>query len=68
MNGAEYPELDGGITVHSSSQYALSFLRLYIDREQNFIFPHLTAIIDVKDGVSLFIFYINCNIYVCIDL
>jgi hypothetical protein len=51
MNGAEYPELDGGITVHSSSQYALSFLRLYIDREQNFIFPHLTAIIDVKDGV-----------------
>lgn len=39
------------VTVFASSQKALSFLRKYYDSSYG-VFPHLTAIIDVKDGVS----------------
>lgn len=38
------------ITVFASSQTSLSFLRKYYDQSYG-VFPHLTAIIDVKDGV-----------------
>ncbi len=39
-------------SVFVSSQKALSFLRWYHDSTFG-VFPHLTAIIDVKDGVSV---------------
>ncbi len=41
-------------SVFVSSYKALSFLRWYYDSAFG-IFPHLTAIIDVKDGVSVII-------------
>lgn len=37
--------------VFVASQKAISFLRKYYDSSSEFIFPHLTAIIDVKDGI-----------------
>mmetsp|Transcript_50760 Transcript_50760/g.122404 ORF Transcript_50760/g.122404 Transcript_50760/m.122404 type:complete len:318 (-) Transcript_50760:1562-2515(-) len=40
----------GNITVHSESQTALSFQKQYFDGSDR-IFPYLTAVIDVKDGV-----------------
>jgi len=43
--------LTGDITAFSSSQSKVSPLRKYYDSEKNYIFPHLTAVIDVKDGV-----------------
>jgi len=42
--------LDGNITVFSSSQTGLSFLRQYYDAKNEHVFPHLTAIIDVTNG------------------
>lgn len=39
------------ITVFSSSQSKVSPLRKYYDSTNNRIFPHLTAIISVKDGI-----------------
>lgn len=46
------PELTGSINVFSSSQTHVSDgLRRYYDAGQERIFPHLTAIIDVKDGI-----------------
>jgi len=39
------------ITIFASSQTSISFLRRYYDQEGKRIFPHLTAIIDVKDGI-----------------
>lgn len=39
------------ITVFTSSQKGLSFQRKYFDNRYG-VFPHLTAIIDVKNGVS----------------
>lgn len=43
--------LSGNITVHTQSQSSLSFLRRYYDDQTGRVFPHLTAIIDVTDGV-----------------
>lgn len=37
--------------IFAASQSSLSFLRRYYDRTSNRIYPYLTAIIDVKDGV-----------------
>lgn len=42
---------DNNISLFVSSQSSLSFLRMYYDRQNGYIFPYLTAIIDVKDGV-----------------
>ena len=42
------------VTVFGSSQQSVSFLRMYYEKNVG-IFPHLTAVIDVKDGVSLII-------------
>lgn len=42
--------LDNDITVFSSSAAGVSQLRKYYDSEKKHIFPHLSAIIDVKDG------------------
>mmetsp|Transcript_21000 Transcript_21000/g.37925 ORF Transcript_21000/g.37925 Transcript_21000/m.37925 type:complete len:366 (-) Transcript_21000:318-1415(-) len=39
------------ITVFSASGQGLTFLRQYYDRTNGWIFPHLTAIIDVQKGV-----------------
>mmetsp|Transcript_16193 Transcript_16193/g.44862 ORF Transcript_16193/g.44862 Transcript_16193/m.44862 type:complete len:264 (-) Transcript_16193:665-1456(-) len=39
------------VTVHVASQRAISMQRIYYDNG-NEIFPHLTAVIDVKDGVA----------------
>jgi len=41
---------NGNITVFSSSQTGLSFLRRYYDAKDGHVFPHLTAIIDVNNG------------------
>jgi len=40
----------GNITVHSESQTALSFQKLYYDAEKKRIYPYLTAIISVDKG------------------
>jgi len=39
-------------TVHVASGTSVSFLRHYYEKETKRIYPHLTAIIDVNDGVS----------------
>ena len=39
------------ITVFGSSQQSVSFLRMYYQKNVG-VFPYLTAVIDVKDGVS----------------
>jgi hypothetical protein len=41
------------ITAGVASQDQLSFLRRYFDFELGLIYPYLTAIIDVKDGVVI---------------
>jgi len=41
----------GNIAIHVSSQKALSYQKLYFDKGQGKVYPQLTAIIDVKDGV-----------------
>lgn len=47
-----YPSLSAtNITVHAASQTSLSFLRTYYQRDLDYVFPHLTAIVDVKDGI-----------------
>ena len=51
VNNDEQLEADD-ITIHVNSQKGLSFLRKYYDRKLDRIYPYLTAIIDVKDGVS----------------
>ena len=43
--------LIGNITVFTASQASVSYLRLFYDSTQNYIYPHLTAIIDVTSGV-----------------
>jgi len=43
-------KLTGDLTVFSSSQTKVSPLRKYYDSQNKHIYPHLTAIIDVKDG------------------
>lgn len=42
---------ESDISVLTASGQGVSFLRKFYDREQGYIFPFLTAIIDVKDGV-----------------
>lgn len=52
VNSGAVPQLqESTLTVHSASQDQLSWLRVYWDQETNRIFPFLTAIIDVKNGV-----------------
>lgn len=41
----------GNITVFTASQTSVSYLRLFYDSTNNFTYPHLTAIIDVSNGV-----------------
>lgn len=41
--------------IFVASQTTVSFLRRYYDADSGRIFPHLTAIIDVEDGVSYLI-------------
>jgi len=43
---------ENDISIFAASQKSLSFLRKYYDSNYG-IFPHLTAIIDVRDGVSM---------------
>eukprot|EP00559_Dactyliosolen_fragilissimus_P001121 CAMPEP_0184861450 /NCGR_PEP_ID=MMETSP0580-20130426/6134_1 /TAXON_ID=1118495 /ORGANISM="Dactyliosolen fragilissimus" /LENGTH=264 /DNA_ID=CAMNT_0027358959 /DNA_START=140 /DNA_END=934 /DNA_ORIENTATION=+ len=49
-NGSLLP-YSSNITVHASSQSSLSFLKTYYDSVNEYIFPHLTAIIDVQKGI-----------------
>merc|ERR1712224_1122632 len=42
---------NGEVGIHVASQQAVSFIRRYYDKEQEKIFPYLTAIIDVTDGI-----------------
>ena len=48
--------------IFVASQTAVSFLRKYYDATLDHIFPHLTAIIDVEDGVSILTF--SCQLFV----
>ena len=43
--------LNGNITIFTASQTSVSYLRLFYDSTQEYIYPHLTAIIDVTNGV-----------------
>jgi len=58
--------LGNDLSVHVSSQNSLSFLRLFYDSASNLIFPYLTAIIDVEDGVVKGISWDNACIF-CSD-
>ncbi|KAL3929934.1 MAG: hypothetical protein SGBAC_011989 [Bacillariaceae sp.] len=42
---------DKDIAIHASSQQAFSFQKLYFDQDEGKIYPQLTAIIDVVNGV-----------------
>lgn len=42
---------ESDISVMTASGQGISFLRKLYDGEQSYVFPYLTAIIDVKDGV-----------------
>lgn len=39
------------VSIHVASQKAVSFIRRFYDSEQNKIYPYLTAILDVDNGV-----------------
>lgn len=39
------------VSIHVASQKALSFIRRYYDESEGKIYPYLTAILDVRDGV-----------------
>lgn len=39
------------VTVGVASQRALSFLKLYYDKTKDRVYPYLTAVFDVKEGV-----------------
>jgi len=62
VNNDEQLEADD-ITIHVNSQKGLSFLRKYYDRKLDRIYPYLTAIIDVKDGVVKGIAWDNACIF-----
>jgi hypothetical protein len=51
--------------IFVASQTAVSFLRKYYDATLEHIFPHLTAIIDVEDGVSYLIISFPRIIFLC---
>mmetsp|Transcript_3264 Transcript_3264/g.4951 ORF Transcript_3264/g.4951 Transcript_3264/m.4951 type:complete len:250 (-) Transcript_3264:202-951(-) len=58
-------------TVHVASGTSVSFLRHYYEKETKRIYPHLTAIIDVNDGVVGGIAWDNacvfCNSNRCLE-
>lgn len=51
------------LTVHTASQEFLSFLRLYYDQENLRVYPYLTAIIDVEDGIVRGIAWDNACVF-----
>jgi hypothetical protein len=55
--------LKGNITVFAASQQMLSFLRVYYDPKEYRIYPFLTAIIDVKNGVVQGIAWDNACVF-----
>ena len=55
--------LNGNITVFAASQQMLSFLRVYYDPKEFRIYPFLTAIIDVKQGVVQGIAWDNACVF-----
>lgn len=61
--------ISANITVFASSQTSLSFLRKFYDKEFG-VFPYLTAIINVQDGVSILLSNpcssIHLNLFVCL--
>ena len=44
-------------------EHSLSFLRLYYDPNKKFVFPYLTAIIDVRDGIVQGIAWDNACVF-----
>jgi hypothetical protein len=50
---SDSPFRSKNITAGVASQTELSFLRKYFDFEGGLIYPYMTAIIDVKDGIVL---------------
>mmetsp|Transcript_41205 Transcript_41205/g.118519 ORF Transcript_41205/g.118519 Transcript_41205/m.118519 type:complete len:262 (-) Transcript_41205:68-853(-) len=50
------------ITVHAASQTAISFQKIYFDGYEK-VFPFLTAIVDVKDGVVQGIAWDDASIF-----
>lgn len=42
---------DRNVTIGAASQDKLSFLRMYYEETPSYVFPFLTAIVDVRDGV-----------------
>jgi len=53
----------GNITVHAESQTALSFQKLYYDGNNNKIFPFLTAIVTVNEGIVTGITWDNACVF-----
>jgi len=51
------------ITIGAASQTALSFIRLYYDSEEKRVYPFLTAIISVEDGIVTGITWDNACIF-----
>lgn len=51
------------ITVGAASQTALSFLRLYYNVDLQVVYPYLTAIMDVRDGVVRGITWDNACVF-----
>mmetsp|Transcript_17126 Transcript_17126/g.20903 ORF Transcript_17126/g.20903 Transcript_17126/m.20903 type:complete len:253 (+) Transcript_17126:84-842(+) len=60
-------DVNEDITVFTSSQTSLSFLRKYYDTTYG-IFPHLTAIIDVKNGVAQGIAWDDACVFCSLDV
>ena len=55
MSDTSYSFLrNSNVTVFTSSQNSISFLRTLYDRANGHVYPHLTAIIDVDNGVRKF--------------
>ena len=62
---------DGNITIHAAAQDKLSFLRVYFDPKESRVFPFLTAVVDVTNGIVKGVAWDNacvfCNKQRCVE-
>jgi len=56
-----------GVSVLTASDQSISYLRQLYDREKNYIYPHLTAIIDVQNGVVEGILWDDATVFCSSD-